>query len=134
MVGHTEEKTDRRGRIYGTHGEITYDTKTITIYSFKTRQKSVIEVPKMPPEEKKAHGGGDHGLARAFIDAVDAVVNHEWEVEEAQMEFVRCSLNNIVRTQAVVFAAEEARKDEKLVKWKEWWEGKLEEAKKRQLQ
>ncbi|KAL2795103.1 hypothetical protein BJX66DRAFT_176123 [Aspergillus keveii] len=134
MVAHTEEKTDRRGRIYGTHGEITYDTKTITIYSFKTCQKSVIEVPKIPPEEEKAHGGGDYGLARAFIDAVDAVVNHEWEVEEAQIEFVGCSLRNIVRAQAVVFAGEEARREEKLLKWKEWWEGKLEKAKKQQSQ
>jgi predicted dehydrogenase len=138
MVAHTAERTDRRGRIYGTHGEITYDTKTIMIYSFETRQKSVIEVPKMPPEEEQAHGGGDHGLARAFIDAVDAVVNHEWEVEKAQMQFVGCSLKNIVRAHAVVFAAEEARTEEKLVKWKEWWdgqlEGKLEGPRKQQLQ
>ncbi|KAL2834758.1 hypothetical protein BJY01DRAFT_239019 [Aspergillus pseudoustus] len=128
MISHTEEKTDRRGRIYGIHGEITYDTKTITVYSFETRQRSVIEVPKMPPEEEKAHGGGDYGLARAFIAAVDAVVNQGWEVKKAQREYVGCSQEDIVRTHAVVFAAEEARREEKIIKWKEWWSEKLKEA------
>ncbi|KAL3467956.1 hypothetical protein BJX64DRAFT_80784 [Aspergillus heterothallicus] len=130
MIAHSEEKTDRRGRIYGTHGEITYDTKTIAIYSFGTRQRTTIEVPKMSPEEGKAHSGGDYGLVRAFTAAVDAVINHGWEVENAQRTYVGCSLEDIVQTHAVVFAAEEARRDENIIKWKEWWDAKLKDAEK----
>ncbi|KAJ9255632.1 hypothetical protein DTO207G8_3022 [Paecilomyces variotii] len=125
MIAPTEKQCERRGRVYGTHGEVSYDSRTITIYSFATRSTTVIEVPRQPPEEEKAHGGGDYGLTRAFVAAVDAVENGGMEVSEAQMKFVGCSLEEAVRSHAVVFAAEEARREEKVVKWKDWWEQKL---------
>ncbi|KAL4954497.1 NAD binding Rossmann fold oxidoreductase, partial [Aspergillus filifer] len=70
MTAPTQAQCVRRGRIYGTTGEITYTSSTITIHSFATGTTRIIEIPKQPPEEEKAHGGGDYGLARGFVSAV----------------------------------------------------------------
>ena len=125
MIAPTEKQCQRRGRVYGTHGEISYDSRTVTIYNFATQSESVIEVPRQPPEEERAHGGGDYGLARSFVQAVDAVINQGMDVGEAQARFVGCTLEEAVRSHAVVFAAEEARREERVVRWKEWWEEKF---------
>jgi predicted dehydrogenase len=125
MIAPTEKQCERRGRIYGTEGELTYDSHTITIYSFTTGKTTTIEIPKALPKEEKSHGGGDWGLTRKFIAAVDAVENQGWSVPDAQVEFVGCTLDAAVRSHGVVFAAEEARREEKVVKWGEWWEGKI---------
>ncbi|KAF7182300.1 hypothetical protein CNMCM7691_001780 [Aspergillus felis] len=125
MIAPTEKQCERRGRVYGTRGEIAYDSRTISIYDFATRSTTTVEVPKQPPEEEEAHGGGDYGLARSFVRAVDAVENEGWDVQRAQTHFVGCTLEEAVRSHAVVFAAEEARREEKVVRWKEWWAGKL---------
>ncbi|RAH45053.1 Gfo/Idh/MocA family protein, partial [Aspergillus brunneoviolaceus CBS 621.78] len=125
MIAPTERQCERRGRVYGTEGELAYDGRRIEYFRFATGATTVIDVPKQPPEEEKAHGGGDYGLARGFVAAVDAVVNGGWAAEKAQSRFVGCTLEEAVRSHAVVFAAEEARREEKVVRWAEWWEGKL---------
>lgn len=125
MIAPTEKQCQRRGRVYGTRGELSYDSRTIRIYDFRTQSSTVIEIPRQPPQEEKAHGGGDYGLTRAFVGAVDAVENAGWEAPEAQARFVGCTLEEAVRSHAVVFAAEEARREERVVRWKEWWEGKV---------
>ncbi|KAL4739706.1 hypothetical protein BDV11DRAFT_215111 [Aspergillus similis] len=125
MIAPTQAQCVRRGRIYGTHGEITYTSSSITIYTFADNETRIIEIPKQPPEEEEAHGGGDYGLARGFVGAVEKVVNEGWEVERAQRMFVGCSLDDVIKSHGVVFAAEESRRHEGVVKWGEWWEGKL---------
>jgi predicted dehydrogenase len=125
MIAPTEKQCERRGRVYGTTGEIEYDSRTISIYDFATAKTEVIDVPPPPPDRKESHGGGDYGLARQYVSAVDAVVNGGLDVEMAQARFVGCTLEEAVRSHAVVFAAEEARREEKVVKWKEWWDEKL---------
>ncbi|KAI9928995.1 hypothetical protein ASPWEDRAFT_25158 [Aspergillus wentii DTO 134E9] len=125
MIAPTEKQCERRGRVYGTRGEISYDSRSISVYRFDTRETTVVDVPRQPPEEKESHGGGDYGLARSFVSAVEAVENKGWDVREAQARFVGCTLEEAVRSHAVVFAAEEARREEKVVKWKDWWEEKL---------
>jgi hypothetical protein len=125
MIAPTEKQCERRGRVYGTTGEIEYDSRTISIYDFATAKTEVIDVPPPPPDQKESHGGGDYGLARQYVSAVDAVVNGGLNVEMAQARFVGCTLEEAVRSHAVVFAAEEARREEKVVKWKEWWDEKL---------
>ncbi|KAK2767799.1 hypothetical protein FQN54_003958 [Arachnomyces sp. PD_36] len=124
MIAPTESQCDRRGRVYGTTGELTYDSHSISVYSFATRSTTTYDVPKQPEDESKAHGGGDYGLARGFVRAVEAAEDG-WSVERAQGEFVGCTLEEVVRSHAVVFAAEEARREERVVRWKEWWEGKV---------
>lgn len=122
MIAPTEKQCERRGVVYGTTGELTYDSREISYFSFDTGKTTVVEVPKQPPEEAKSHGGGDYGLARGFVGAVDAVENGGCEVKDAQVRIAGCTLDEAVRSHAMVFAAEEARRDEKVVKWGEWWE------------
>ncbi|KAJ5155584.1 Oxidoreductase N-terminal [Penicillium capsulatum] len=128
MIAPTEKQCERRGRIYGTVGEIEYDSRQISIYDFGSARTSVVDVPRPPPDQVESHGGGDYGLARQFVSAVDAVVNTGLDVETAQARFVGCTLEEAVRSHAVVFAAEEARREESVVRWKEWWPEKLRES------
>lgn len=125
MIAPTEKQCERRGRVYGTTGEIAYDSHSISIYDFATAKTSVINVPKPPPDQQESHGGGDYGLARQFVGAVEAVENSGLDVETAQAQFVGCSLEEAVRSHAVVFAAEEARREDKVVHWGSWWSEKL---------
>ncbi|KAL4795587.1 hypothetical protein BDV19DRAFT_362860 [Aspergillus venezuelensis] len=125
MIAPTQAQCVRRGRIYGTTGEITYTSSSITIHDFNTGTTRTIEIPKQPPEEEKAHGGGDYGLARGFVSAIDAVLNKDMSVEEAQRVYVGGTLEEIVKSHAVVFGAEESRRQEQVVKWREWWGEKL---------
>lgn len=119
MIAPTEAQCERRGRVYGTTGEITYNSRTISIYDFGTSRTETIDIPPPPPDQIESHGGGDYGLARQFVKAVDAVVNGGVGVEVAQARFVGCSLEEAVRSHAAVFAAEVARREERVVRWGE---------------
>ncbi|KAL8792502.1 MAG: hypothetical protein Q9195_004872 [Heterodermia aff. obscurata] len=126
MTAFTEAQCARRGRVYGTRGEICYDSRVIEVYTFADGARK-----KYFPEQKGGgHGGGDEGLAGAFVDAVEAVgVGMGGEggkegkgrmgVEEAQRRYVGCTLEEAVRSHAVVFAAEEARRGGRVVEWRD---------------
>lgn len=122
MIAQTEKQCERRGRIYGTKGEIAYDSKTITVYDFATESSREFH----PHQPGGGHGGGDAGLARQFVKAIDAVKNHGVPVADAQAEYVGCTLEEIIRSHAFVFAAEEARREKKVVDWSEWWKVRVE--------
>lgn len=121
MTYPTHAQCDRRGRIYGTQGEIAYDSKTISVYTFHDRNTVVHNIPKQNPEIEKSHGGGDWGLADAFVRAVVAVDNGSMDVAEAQRAHVGCDLEEAIRSHAVVFAAEDARMQKKVVDYRDWW-------------
>jgi predicted dehydrogenase len=72
MVAHTKKICERYSHIYGADGEIYADSETITVEDFNTGEKTVHK----PHIAGGGHGGGDDGLARQFILAVDAVKNH----------------------------------------------------------
>jgi predicted dehydrogenase len=124
MIANTEKECERRGIIYGSHGELSYNGKTIRYFDFAQRKETIIETPNGPEFEQKikSHGGGDRGLAVAFVSAVEAVEHNGVEAGDAQRDFVGCTLEDALRAHAVVFAAEEARREEKVVQWKAWWE------------
>ena len=61
-----------------------------------------------------------------YVLAVEAVKSGEMSVEEAQSEFVGCSLEEVIRSHAMVFAAEEARRKRRVVDWPEWWQKNVE--------
>ena len=117
MIAYTEKQCERRGRIYGTKGEIEYDSKTIRVYDFATAQTKMHH----PHQPGGGHGGGDDGLAQQYVKAIDAVKNGGMTVAEAQSLHIGCSLEEIVRSHAMVFAAEEARREKKVVDWGDWW-------------
>jgi predicted dehydrogenase len=122
MIAQTLSQCERRGRIYGTQGEISYDSRTITVHRFSESSLSAdteIFHPHIPTNSH--HGGGDAGLTEQFVKAVLAVENEEMDVDSAQRKFLGCSLEEIVRSHAVVFAAEEARRERKTVEFETWW-------------
>jgi hypothetical protein len=118
MVAFTEKQCERRGRIYGTKGEIEYDSTTIKVHTFAAGQTESHK----PHLAGGGHGGGDEGLVRQFLMAVNAVHNEAMPAAQAQREYLGCDLEEAFRSHAVVFAAEEARRDKKVVDWKKWWE------------
>ena len=122
MIAFTEAQCERRGRVYGSKGEITYDSQSIRVYDFASKTSKTYH----PKQMGGGHGGGDDGLARQYVLAVEAVKNGEMSVEEAQSEFVGCSLEEVIRSHAMVFAAEEARRKRRVVDWPDWWQKNVE--------
>ena len=122
MIAQSLAQCERRGRIYGTSGEISYDSKSITVHDFdrETTETFNPEVPK-----NSHHGGGDDGLTQQFIKAIIACTEGKMSVMEAQTEFMGCTLEEVIRSHAAVFAAEEARREKKVVDWHEWWERRV---------
>jgi predicted dehydrogenase len=123
MIAQTLAQCERRGWIYGTTGEINYDSTKITLNDFENNatKEFLPEVPK-----NSHHGGGDDGLTQQFVKAVAAVKSGSKGVQEAQVEYLGVTLEEAVRSHAAVFAAEEARIGRKVVNWKEWWETSVE--------
>ncbi|CAD0015666.1 unnamed protein product, partial [Aureobasidium pullulans] len=118
MIAQTEKQCERRGRIYGEKGEISYDGTLITIYDFSTGQFQHHH----PHRPGGGHGGGDYGLATQFLKAINAVKSKEMSIEEAQTTHLGCTLEEVIRSHALVFAAEEARLENKVVDWQQWWD------------
>ncbi|KAK4620091.1 hypothetical protein CLAFUW4_11396 [Fulvia fulva] len=118
MIAQSLAQCERRGRIYGTNGEISYDSKSITVHDFDndTTQTHNPEVP-----VNSHHGGGDDGLTQQFVKAMIASMSGEMSVKQAQVEHLGCTMDEIIRSHAAVFAAEEARRERKVVDWQEWW-------------
>ncbi|KAI9737105.1 MAG: hypothetical protein M1834_000695 [Cirrosporium novae-zelandiae] len=123
MIAQTEKQCERRGRVYGTKGEIEYDSNTIRVYDFASDSARIFH----PPQPGGGHGGGDDGLASQYVKAVDAVKNHNMKVQNAQIEHVRCTLEEVIRSHAMVFAAEDARRSRTIVDWPSWWKSHVED-------
>ncbi|KAI9877705.1 MAG: hypothetical protein M1830_003047 [Pleopsidium flavum] len=123
MIAFTESQCERRGRIYGTKGEIEYDSQVIRVHDFRTGRTKTHH----PHQPGGGHGGGDDGLTKQYVSAIDAVKNQGMNVEGAQNTYIGCSLEEMIRSHAMVFAAEEARRDKQVVDWVEWWRHNVEE-------
>ncbi|KAL1838396.1 hypothetical protein VTJ49DRAFT_2708 [Mycothermus thermophilus] len=118
----TKKVCERYTHLYGVNGEIFADSETITVEDFRTGKKTVHQ----PAMECSGHGGGDIGLTRQFVLAVDKVKNHDWTTNRAQRELIGCTLEEVIRSHAMVFCAEEARRGRKVVDWREWWSAQVE--------
>jgi len=111
MIAHTEKTCERFTKVYGTLGELTADSKTITVFNFRSGKKT-----EYTPEVGSGHGVG---LAAAFIDAIGAV--HEGvPVEEAQRKWIKCTPEEALRSHEVVFWAEAAREERRVIDEQEW--------------
>ena len=118
MVAQTKRQCERFSRFYGEHGEIYADSKTIVFEDFATGETKTFE----PHQEDLGHGGGDLGLTRQFVLACDKVKSHGWGAQQAQNEVIGCTLDEVIRSHAMVFAAEEARLGKKVVDWQQYWD------------
>ncbi|KAL2262752.1 hypothetical protein VTK26DRAFT_189 [Humicola hyalothermophila] len=121
MVAHTKKICDRYTHLYGADGEIFADSSTITVENFNTGETMVHR----PDSGGPGHGGGDQGLTRQFVLAVDKVKNHGWSTDRAQREVIGCTLEEVIRTHAMVFCAEAARRGKRVIDWAEWWEAEV---------
>ena len=54
--------------------------------------------------------------------------NHGISVEEAQKVHVGCSLEEVIRSHAMVFAAEQARLGRKVLDFPAWWSENVEKS------
>jgi predicted dehydrogenase len=117
MVAFTEKLCERRGRIYGTKGEIEYDSTIIKVHNFSTGETTTHS----PHLARGGHGGGDEGLARQFLMAVNAVDSGAMPASDAHRKYLGCDLEEAFRSHAMVFAAEDARTQRQVVDWKRWW-------------
>ena len=122
MVAQTKKICDRYTHFYGADGEIFADSATITVEDFRTG-KTTVHRPRI---ESHNHGGGDIGLTRQFVLAVDKVKNHGWSSDRAQRELIGCALEEVIRSHAMVFCAEAARRERKVVDWPDWWASEVE--------
>jgi hypothetical protein len=117
MVAFTQQVCERYSHIYGTDGEIYADSACIVVQNFNTGEKKTH----FPHLAGGGHGGGDGGLTRQFVLAVDRVKNHGESVAVAQKEYIGCTLEEVIRSHALVFAAEEARKKRIVLDFPTWW-------------
>lgn len=124
MVARSKKVCQRVSTYYGDEGEIHTDSNSITIESFATGETKFIT----PETVRGGHGGGDQGLTGQFVSACDHVKNKGWQAEKAQNEFIGCTLDEALRSHAMVFAAEEARLENKIIDWQTWWDANVTEA------
>ena len=139
MVANTYGLGGRRGRIYGTQGEISYDSASINVMSFlppeplkddpsdasfKAPPPLTRPIETFHPSNAGGHGGGDEGLIRQFLSAVIDVKAGTLDVEAAQEKYLGCSIEDVLRSHAVVWAAEESRVSGVKVNWDQWWSDK----------
>lgn len=115
MVAFSEQICERQTTIYGTEGQLTADSRSITVTDFKTGRR---EVHKPHEFEGQGHGGGDYGLAVAFVEAVTLALNGT-PVKEAQWAALGTDVNEAWESHRLVFLAEEARVEGKIVTWDE---------------
>ena len=126
MVAFTSLICERQTRLHFTHGEIVGDMNEFTVTDFRARANSSsknatdvgVDVNNnapgktlyRPPRDGGGHGGGDLGLIAAFVRAV-----HKQDQQELGV-----TLDEIIRSHLVVFAAETARLKNQVVDVKEF--------------
>jgi predicted dehydrogenase len=106
MCGHNG--TERRmTKISMTNGEIVYDglSKTIKTHRFEPLQDDLIEV-----KAKGSHGGGDRAIMDNYIDAI---VSDDRSI-------LLTPIKDSLEGHLLVFAAEEARAQDKVIKLREF--------------
>ncbi|KAL1737971.1 hypothetical protein HDZ31DRAFT_51642, partial [Schizophyllum fasciatum] len=97
MVAFTEAICDRQVRLHFTNGEILGDMNKFTVTDFRKTDKRTQLVH--PKNEGGHHGGGDTGLARAFVEAV----------RTGDQTALGTDIAEVVKSHVTVFAAEQSR-------------------------
>lgn len=95
----------RKTRIFGTHGELYGNGETIEHFDFLTDQTKVIPTETADASILGGHGGGDYGLMDRFVTAV----------ARNDPSFILSGVDESLETHRMVFAAERARKEHRVV-------------------
>lgn len=98
----------RRTRVMGTKGYIEGDGTKFTVYDFRTNKKRLWykSVKEMADYKHAGHGGGDHALARDFVEAVAA----------QDPTKLSSTIDASIESHIIGFKAEKSRKSLKKVK------------------
>lgn len=105
MVAFTE-MGGRRTSIFGTKGELTGDDRYVHIYDFLTDQTTTYDTEADDTSALAGHGGGDFGVLDAFVHAV----------AEQDPAWILSGPEETRASHELVFAAELARKEERVVR------------------
>jgi predicted dehydrogenase len=96
----------RQTRVFGTRGTIEGDGRRLSVLDFVTGRTETIEIISGDdPSAAKGHGGGDHGLVTAFLDAV----------ADGDPDRVATGARASLHSHQVVWAAERARTSDSVV-------------------
>jgi predicted dehydrogenase len=101
MVAFTEAICDRQVRLHFSHGEIIGDMKTFTVTDFRKNQTKTH----VPKDEGGGHGGGDTGLIRSFVEAV----------QTERQQVLGTTVEEVLRSHLTVFAAEKSRREGRVI-------------------
>ncbi|KAL1406703.1 hypothetical protein Q8F55_008409 [Vanrija albida] len=101
MSAFTEAECNRGTVIHGTRGELIGDMETFTVFDFLSRTKK----HHVPKAGVGLHGGGDFGLAEAFVSAV----------HNDDQSKLGVTPDDVLNSHLVVFAAETARREKRVV-------------------
>lgn len=94
------EHTGRRTQIFGTHGSLDGDGRSVEVFEFASGSRQRIDTrPAGGHDAGGGHGGGDDGLIAAFVDAVTA----------GDPSLIRSGADETLASHLAVFAAEESR-------------------------
>lgn len=97
--------TYRRTSIFGTRGEIHGDGDKIEIFDFMTDKKTTIPINIIENTPLSGHGSGDFYLIDSFVRAII----------ENNPSYILSGLNETIASHKLVFAAEKARKEKKVI-------------------
>ncbi|KAF3902023.1 hypothetical protein AA313_de0204968 [Arthrobotrys entomopaga] len=138
MTAFSHAICERSTVVYGTKGELHSDTSWPTVASdqknlrFRQPQTSLHSISFTDPYAEwvthqpeaadlfSGHGGGDTGLAKAFVSAVESVKNFGWDVGRAQREHIGAGIDEAVRAHGMAWCAEESRVSGERKEWSVW--------------
>ncbi len=105
MTGFTRQR-DRETRIFGTRGELFGDGRRLELYDFLTDRTETLDTGVAADGSiVTGHGGGDAGLMEAFVSAVAS----------GDPSLIRSGPAESLETHLMVFAAEEARREARVM-------------------
>jgi predicted dehydrogenase len=99
------QAANRKTRVFGTRGELYGDGDTIQVFDFLTDQTRTISTEMNEESAMGGHSGGDYGLMDRFVAAVAA----------RDQAMILSGPDESLETHRMVFAAERARCDHKVV-------------------
>ena len=100
MIG-TSVMRDRQTTIFGTRGELRGDGEKILVENYLSGETNEIEVP----QPESGHGSGDHALMAHFVAAV----------ARRDPSLILSGPEETLETHLTVFAAEQARREQRVV-------------------
>ncbi|KAK6534281.1 hypothetical protein TWF281_005610 [Arthrobotrys megalospora] len=138
MTAFTHAICQRKTVVYGTKGELHSDTSwpaasadqgkrpmrqpQTSLHSISFNDPYAQWVSHTPGEADRfsGHGGGDSGLAKAFVSAVEAVKVHGWDVGKAQRVHIGAGIDEAVRAHGMAWCAEDSRASGERKGWTAW--------------